>query len=334
MMTRTQPPPPAVHARTDAPPPPAVPAPTFSVVIPAYNAEAFLADTLRSVLAQRDDDFEVIVVDDGSTDRTADLAAAFEPEVRLIRQANGGCHAARNAGIDAASGRYVCFLDADDLWFPWTLAAYRRTLDLHHDAAVVMAHRLVFTDEAELADARDGKLMPKRWDDFFAGGDRSMWTGTSLLVIDRERLAGSGRRFALGCLSDLDFLLRVGDLGAFIKMEWPPTVGYRVHRSNLSGSGRRLARAVREVLACERRGEYAGGPARRRERRRIISLHCAAMARAQLRRADRRAAAAIYARSLPVHVAARRWDAIWKWPGHALRRSLSPAAPHPQPRES
>ena len=91
------------------------------MVIPAYNVEAYLEECLGSVAAQSWEDWEAIVVDDGSTDgsfQMADAAAAAYPQCRIVRQANGGVAAARNRGVELAEGEYVCFLDADDWWEP------------------------------------------------------------------------------------------------------------------------------------------------------------------------------------------------------------------------
>ncbi|MGD0295029.1 MAG: glycosyltransferase family A protein [Terracidiphilus sp.] len=91
--------------------------PSVSAVIPAYNAERFISGTIQSVLAQTHKIAEIIVVDDGSTDRTAEIAAGF-PGVRVIQRPNGGPGAARNTGIHAASGEWIAFLDSDDHWVP------------------------------------------------------------------------------------------------------------------------------------------------------------------------------------------------------------------------
>jgi glycosyltransferase involved in cell wall biosynthesis len=90
-----------------------------SCVIPVFNGENFLAEAIESVLAQTHSSLEVIVVDDGSTDGSADVARDFADRgVRLLSQNNAGCASARNLGIAAASGDYVALLDADDLWLP------------------------------------------------------------------------------------------------------------------------------------------------------------------------------------------------------------------------
>ncbi|TMI23352.1 glycosyltransferase [Candidatus Bathyarchaeota archaeon] len=97
-----------------------------SVIIPAFNAGKWIRETLKSMICQDLPYFEVIVVNDGSTDDTADVVRNF-PLVKLVNKCNGGLGSARNAGIKVARGEYVAFVDADDLWFPQKL---RRQIDL------------------------------------------------------------------------------------------------------------------------------------------------------------------------------------------------------------
>lgn len=98
--------------------------PNVSVVIPAYNASRFVGEAIRSVLAQTYEDFEVIVVDDGSTDGTCDVVNGFHDErLRYTYQENQGPSAARNTGVQLSRGEYIAFLDADDLWSPPMLEA-------------------------------------------------------------------------------------------------------------------------------------------------------------------------------------------------------------------
>jgi len=103
--------------------------PLFSVVIPAYNAASTITSAVRSALTQTRADLEVIVVDDGSTDETAAVVAAIEdPSVRLLAQPNRGQSAARNNGIATARGKYVVFLDSDDLLLPRYVELVARAL--------------------------------------------------------------------------------------------------------------------------------------------------------------------------------------------------------------
>ena len=111
--------------------------PTFSVVLPAYNAGDTVAEAISSVLAQTDSDFELIVVDDGSTDNTSSEVGRFagDSRVRYVRQANAGLAATRNRALADARGRYASFLDADDLLMPSYLATMRATLESAPDVA-------------------------------------------------------------------------------------------------------------------------------------------------------------------------------------------------------
>jgi glycosyltransferase involved in cell wall biosynthesis len=98
--------------------------PSVSVVVPAYNAGQYLSHTLDSVCEQTYQDFEIIIVDDGSVDDTGEIAARYarkDGRIKVIRQRNGGVGAARNAAIETARGKYIAPLDADDIWFPGKL---------------------------------------------------------------------------------------------------------------------------------------------------------------------------------------------------------------------
>jgi glycosyltransferase involved in cell wall biosynthesis len=95
-----------------------------SVIIPCYNRADIVRYTLDSVLAQNYRNFEAIVVDDGSTDNTRSVVAGYtDPRIQYVYRENGGLSAARNSGLNAARGEFVAFLDSDDGWHPWKLAA-------------------------------------------------------------------------------------------------------------------------------------------------------------------------------------------------------------------
>lgn len=119
--------------------------PEFSVIVPAYNAAHTIMATIASVLAQTREDFELIVVDDGSTDATAALARAIEDHrVTVVSQPNRGLPAARNTGIAHAQAERIGFLDSDDLWLPDWLEVASATLDTHPSAGFAYADAYAF----------------------------------------------------------------------------------------------------------------------------------------------------------------------------------------------
>lgn len=125
----------------------------ISIVIPLYNKEKLVGSTLRSVLAQTYQDFEVVVVDDGSTDGSvAVVEDVDDPRIRIIRQKNGGVSAARNTGIREAKGEFIAFLDADDEWKPVYLATQARLIQTYPECDV-FATNYEFKDES-------GKVTP------------------------------------------------------------------------------------------------------------------------------------------------------------------------------
>jgi glycosyltransferase involved in cell wall biosynthesis len=121
--------------------PSAARAPTFSVVVPLYNKADAVAATIASVLAQRYADFEVIVVNNGSTDSSREVVAAFaDPRIRLIDRPNAGVSVARNEGIALATAPYVALLDADDLWHPEFLQRIHGLTQLYPQASAYATH--------------------------------------------------------------------------------------------------------------------------------------------------------------------------------------------------
>ncbi len=111
--------------------------PIATIIVPAFNVAATLDETLRSLLLQTFGDFELIVVDDGSSDDTAEIVRAHtDPRVRMIQQANRGLAGARNTGIAQARGKYIAFCDADDLWAPEKLERHIAHLEARPDVGI------------------------------------------------------------------------------------------------------------------------------------------------------------------------------------------------------
>jgi len=209
----------------------------FSVVIPTYNRVDRLENALKSVFAQTFSNYEVIVVDDGSTDGTQKFLEKY-PSVRAIYQINQGPAAARNTGIRAASGEFVVFLDSDDWWAPDKLERQARYLDSHPDVALVHGY-------FESVDDR-GVPLPKPefrktwWDAFRSRGDRyENWLHaegcgiqTSAVAIRRSCFDQAGLFDpSLRICEDYDLFLRVALHGKVGSFNGGPVSYFRYHGS-------------------------------------------------------------------------------------------------------
>ena len=192
--------------------------PVVSVVIPAYNAARFLPTSVGSVLTQTWRDFEVIVVDDGSTDATAETASSFRDErVRVVSKDNRGTVAdARNAGIEASRGRWIAFLDADDAWLPDKLQVQVELAARHPDAALVYTAYAITDDDLRIQtvirpDHRDPTF--RRW--LLLEGNGIAPSSTSMMRRDVLDDVG-GFRLDLSVSEDVDLAERVARRGAVV----------------------------------------------------------------------------------------------------------------------
>jgi glycosyltransferase involved in cell wall biosynthesis len=189
----------------------------ISVVIPAYNAGRYLARAIDSVLAQTRPAAEIVVVDDGSTDDTVHVAQRYAGQIKFIRQDNAGASVARNTGIEAATGEWVAFLDADDEWLPEKLGLQAEHLARNPDLVWTTGNYLccVCTKDYRAphlspAVARE-RLGGKEYsEDYFAALPRGLdgWTGTMLIRRDVLLEAGLFRPGQLRC-NDYDMWWRI-----------------------------------------------------------------------------------------------------------------------------
>ncbi|THD78845.1 MAG: glycosyltransferase family 2 protein [Phenylobacterium sp.] len=236
-------------------------APLVSVIIPAFNAAAFVGRTLASLRAQTFADFEAIVVDDGSTDATAAIVrevAAADPRIRLIRQANAGVAAARNRALAEARGRYVANLDADDLWRAQFLERTVDALEAAGEGAIFAFARSLWIDEHDRLPAQaDMRLAPVI--DYRELLTRNpVGNGSAALMRTSTVKAVGGYDPGLvrdfGQTEDWQLMLQLSWCGAVIAVD-EPLVLYRIVPQSNSHALERSARAAMEVIRrCEREG--------------------------------------------------------------------------------
>jgi glycosyltransferase involved in cell wall biosynthesis len=219
--------------------------PNVSVVIPAYNAAAFIADTVRSVLDQTYQDLEVIVVDDGSTDRTVECLQAFGNRIRVHQQANGGVARARHAGVQLASGAWIAFLDADDLWLPRKIE--RQLADA--PGAMSYTDRYNFGARGDVPETQ-GELIRMRGGDLFVPLMRegNFITLTSVL-LRRELFETMGGFYTgLNGTEDWDLWIRIAERHSISYVD-EPLVRYRYHAAGISRNYLRMSRERQQVIA-------------------------------------------------------------------------------------
>ena len=193
-------------------------APFFSVVIPLYNRADIVGDTIRSVQAQDWQDFEIVVIDDGSRDDPASVIDAIgDPRVRYIRQDNAGGGAARNHGIKAARGRYIAFLDSDDLFLPGKLSIMAQALK-DDDGRTVLYSRMKVDRGVDRYWIRPDRGIRDGEDvgEYLFCANQFMQTSTMVVPSEMARKVLFDPALKKG--QDLDFCVRLQGAGARFKM--------------------------------------------------------------------------------------------------------------------
>jgi glycosyltransferase involved in cell wall biosynthesis len=210
----------------------AVKSPQVSVVIPTFNRAWCLREALDSVLAQDFRGFELIVVDDGSTDDTPQMLGAYGESIRLLRQENRGVSAARNAGVAAAQGDLIAFLDSDDIWLPGKLARQVEFFRRHPEALICQ------TEERWVKNGRrvnPGRRHRKRGGMIFEPSLELCLVSPSAVMLRRELLSRVGLfDERLPACEDYDLWLRVSCRFPIELIETPLIIKRGGHADQLS----------------------------------------------------------------------------------------------------
>ncbi len=222
-----------------------IPGPAVSVVIPTYNYGPLVGEAVASVLAQTRPAAEVIVVDDGSTDDTPARLAEFGDRIRVIRQANAGLSAARNAGITASAGEYVALLDSDDAFHPRKLERQVEYLAAH--PAVGLCGTASFSDPGRMWPVVDGVPAGRRMtrDELVL----KAWFSPSSALFRRAVVDAVGLfDTELKSVEDRDYWIRASARFGVAKLADPLTF-YRIQPGSMSRNPERMEAAERQVLA-------------------------------------------------------------------------------------
>ncbi len=216
-------------------------APLVSVVIPTYNLAAYTAEALESVRAQTLGDYEVVIVDDGSTDNTVEVIQPFlkDSRFKLIEQPNQGTAAARNTAISNARGQWIAFLDCDDLWLPAKLEKQAEVIEANPRAA------LIFGNGIEFDETGDTGVFYRKPEVFPDGVGlervlrRNCFWACSVMVRRQDVLDAGMLRVDLPGVDDYDLWLKVLERGGDARGVWEPVARYRKRRDS-QGLNKRL----------------------------------------------------------------------------------------------
>lgn len=248
-----------------------------SVIMPAYNAEKYIAGSIKSVLAQTYSDWELIVVDDGSTDNTAGVVREFvnrDSRIKYIFQQNGRLGKARNTGIGNASGPLIAFLDSDDLWIENKLEMQLRVM-AEKDVDVVFSNSYVFRDEnpaaeTETLQSSTGQLCgPEFFDSLVMGPQIPVLTVLlKRTALDRTDLFEEGREYH-GC-EDYDLWLKLAKAGCVFYGMPEVLARYRRHGTAMTAI---QSNVFKPMLLVVRRHMGDSGLSELEKQKRITGLY-------------------------------------------------------------
>lgn len=247
--------------------------PFFSVIIPVYNRAHLIRATIDSVLAQDFKFYEIITVDDGSTDGSGDVIQKYCDQVIYVRHENQGEGAARNSGIQIARGEYLAFLDSDDLWFPWTLSTYKKTIDENNYPALVIGDGVTFSDEAELSKQINTHYSFDKFSDYYATADSPFFcacAGGTVVATKKAKEVGGFFSMRYNA-SDQDFVFKLGTAPGCVHVTAPPAFAYRQHESNIVKNNDKNYLGISHIIETEKKGLYPGSKERELERLYILT---------------------------------------------------------------
>jgi len=289
--------------------------PLFSVVIPTYNRAPLLKDALDSVFSQKFTDYEVIVVDDGSTDGTLEMLKRFGDKIKVLTQQNSGPGTARNLGAGVAKGEYLAFLDSDDIWFPWTLETFSVLINKFGNPAILLAKEQEYLNNDIFVSEEQLSIEFNYYPIFINASSSGYSFGAGMAVIRRgdfNNVGGFDARFTNA--EDWDLLLRMGTALGFVKIINPVTLGYFRSPSSMTGNVFNSYIGSKLLISREKKGEYSGGLRYRYQRLEVLGRIIRPVALACLHKAMYKEAWELYRLTFSWNVLLGRWKYILAFP--------------------
>jgi len=289
----------------------------YSVIIPVYNRREAISEAIESVLRQDTSCYEVVVIDDGSTDGTREVIEEYE-SVRYIRQDNRGPAVARNRGASVARGDYLTFLDSDDLWLPWTLSTYDTAVSKHNHPSFIVGTQ-VEGDAHTGTQVTRTSFESRSWQNYYTASLAREGLieppSARVTAVDKDAFrevggfASEDRNF-----EDADLWMRLGTVQDFVHIASPPVAVYRKHEDGISNDMVRVYEGVESLIENEKGRSYPGEKKYADARSKIITLYTRSKSIELAKSGFCGRAKHVYMESLEMNAGINRWKYILFFP--------------------
>ena len=231
----------------------------FSVLLPVYNRENYVRQAVDSVLNQRFRDFELLVIDDGSTDRSPEILKSYGSKLTLIQQHNRGPEVARNTAAALAQGEYLVYLDSDDYFLPFALETFDKVIRATDSPPLLMGSIAFFRDGEPLPQPAPPDTIEIYKFRNYASKTMSLSSNNTIVRKSVFDAVGGGRKDTTPQTFHVDdtyIQLKVGDYSPFVIIKRPWTLAYRLHGENTSKDLEATASGLLRIIRLDQHGEF------------------------------------------------------------------------------
>jgi glycosyltransferase involved in cell wall biosynthesis len=231
----------------------------FSVLLPVYNRENYVRQAVDSVLNQTFGDFELLAVDDGSTDRSPEILKSYGSKLKFIQQCNQGPEVARNTAAALAQGEYLVYLDSDDVFLPFALETFDKVIRATDSPPLLLGSILFFREGVSPPQPPPPDTIEIFKFRNYASKTMSLSSNSTIVRKSVFDAVGGGRRDTTPQTFHADdtyIQLKVGGYSPFVVIKNPCTSAYRLHGENTSKNLELLANGMLQLIRLDNRGEF------------------------------------------------------------------------------
>lgn len=235
----------------------------FSVITAVYNREDLIKGAIDSVLAQTFTDYEYIVVDDGSTDRTQEILKSYGEQIKVIRQVNQGSELAYITGVSHSSGEYMVFLDSDDIFAPYALATYDKIISELNSPPMIIGSEKRLCESPDISSDFSGSddIKVLKYCDYLAKDIRIVMSQSKIVMQKTlfEKVYETQWPSCPCYLNDYHLILQAGIFGPCVILDHPKTVIYRQHEGMGSRNIAKMGLGILQLIEAVQSGKCSGG---------------------------------------------------------------------------